>query len=326
MNDQSTPKSRKLLDQIRDAIRLKHYSYSTEKTYVHWARRYILYHNKRHPAEMGVAEIEAFLTHLAKDENVSASTQNQALNALLFLYRNVLQMDIAIPIHALRAKPCEYLPTVLSKDETIRVLSGMQGVHQLMAKLLYGCGLRLMECMRLRVKDIDFEQSQIIVREGKGEKDRATMLPASLIQPLKNQITFVKNQHERDLAQGYGSVELPFALARKYPTADKEMGWQYLFPSERLSTDPRSGIVRRHHLDPSGLQRAVKAAAKLARIDKPVSPHTFRHCFATHLLEAGYDIRTVQELLGHKDVKTMMIYIHVFNRGPKAVCSPLDER
>ena len=222
MNDQSTPKSRKLLDQIRDAIRLKHYSYSTEKTYVHWARRYILYHNKRHPAEMGVAEIEAFLTHLAKDENMSASTQNQALNALLFLYRNVLQMDIAIPIHALRAKPCEYLPTVLSKDETIRVLSGMQGVHQLMAKLLYGCGLRLMECMRLRVKDIDFEQSQIIVREGKGEKDRATMLPASLVQSLKDQIGFVRKIHERDVAQGYGSVELPFALARKYPNADKE--------------------------------------------------------------------------------------------------------
>ena len=326
MNDQSTPKSRKLLDQIRDAIRLKHYSYSTEKTYVHWARRYILYHNKRHPAEMGVAEIEAFLTHLAKDENVSASTQNQALNALLFLYRNVLQMDIAIPIHALRAKRSEHLPTVLSKDEVARVLAGMHGLHQLMGKLLYGCGLRLMECFHLRVKDIDFEQSQIIVREGKGEKDRATMLPASLIQPLKNQITFVKNQHERDLAQGYGSVELPFALARKYPTADKEVGWQYLFPSERLSTDPRSGIVRRHHLDPSGLQRAVKAAAKLARIDKPVSPHTFRHCFATHLLEAGYDIRTVQELLGHKDVKTTMIYTHVLNRGPKAVHSPLDEK
>jgi len=326
MNDQSTPKSRKLLDQIRDAIRLKHYSYSTEKTYVHWARRYILYHNKRHPAEMGVAEIEAFLTHLAKDEHVSASTQNQALNALLFLYRNVLQIDIPVPLHALRAKRSEHLPTVLSKDEVARVLAGMHGLHQLMGKLLYGCGLRLMECFHLRVKDIDFEQSQIIVREGKGEKDRATMLPASLIQPLKNQITFVKNQHERDLAQGYGSVELPFALARKYPTADKEVGWQYLFPSERLSTDPRSGIVRRHHLDPSGLQRAVKAAAKLARIDKPVSPHTFRHCFATHLLEAGYDIRTVQELLGHKDVKTTMIYTHVLNRGPKAVRSPLDER
>ncbi len=275
---------------------------------------------------MGAAEIEAFLTHLAKDENVSSSTQNQALNALLFLYRNVLQLDLPVPLHALRAKRSEHLPTVLSKDEVARVLSGMQGLHQLMVKLLYGCGLRLMECFHLRVKDIDFEQSQIIVREGKGEKDRATMLPASLIQPLKNQITFVKNQHERDLAQGYGSVELPFALSQKYPNVDKELGWQYIFPSDRLSTDPRSGIVRRHHLDPSGLQRAVRTAVKLAKIDKPINPHTFRHCFATHLLEAGYDIRTVQELLGHKDVKTTMIYTHVLNRGPKAVRSSLDER
>ena len=275
---------------------------------------------------MGAAEIEAFLTHLAKDENVSSSTQNQALNALLFLYRNVLQIDIPVPLHALRAKRSEHLPTVLSKDEVARVLAGMHGLHQLMGKLLYGCGLRLMECFHLRVKDIDFEQSQIIVREGKGEKDRATMLPASLIQPLKNQITFVKNQHERDLAQGYGSVELPFALSQKYPNVDKELGWQYIFPSDRLSTDPRSGIVRRHHLDPSGLQRAVRTAVKLAKIDKPINPHTFRHCFATHLLEAGYDIRTVQELLGHKDVKTTMIYTHVLNRGPKAVRSSLDER
>lgn len=275
---------------------------------------------------MGAAEIEAFLTHLAKDENVSSSTQNQALNALLFLYRNVLQLDLPVPLHALRAKRSEHLPTVLSKDEVARVLSGMQGLHQLMVKLLYGCGLRLMECFHLRVKDIDFEQSQIIVREGKGEKDRATMLPASLIQPLKNQITFVKNQHERDLAQGYGSVELPFALSQKYPNVDKELGWQYIFPSDRLSTDPRSGIVRRHHLDPSGLQRAVRTAVKLAKIDKPINPHTFRHCFATHLLEAGYDIRTVQELLGHKHVKTTMIYTHVLNRGPKAVRSSLDER
>ena len=326
MTDTSPPKPKKLFDQLRDTIRLKHYSYSTEKTYVHWARCYILYHNKRHPAEMGAAEIEAFLTYLAKEGYVSSSTQNQALNALLFLYRNVLQIDLPVPLHALRAKRSEHLPTVLSKDEVASVLAGMQGLHQLMAKLLYGCGLRLMECLRLRVKDIDFEQSQIIVREGKGEKDRATMLPASLIQPLKNQITFVNNQHERDLAQGYGSVELPFALARKYPAADKEFGWQYIFPSDRLSTDPRSGIIRRHHLDPSGLQRAVRAAVKLAKIDKPVSPHTFRHCFATHLLEAGYDIRTVQELLGHKDVKTTMIYTHVLNRGPKAVHSPLDEK
>ena len=324
MIDQGSLKPKKLLDQVRDAIRLKHYSYSTEKTYVHWAKRYILFHNKRHPAEMATGEVEAFLTHLAKDENVSASTQNQALNALLFLYRNVLQKDLAIPIKVLRAKPSEHLPTVLSKEETGRILSGMQGLHQLMAKLLYGCGLRLMECMRLRVKDIDFDQSQIIIREGKGEKDRTTMLPASLVQPLKNQIAFVRSQHDQDIAQGYGSVELPFALARKYPNADKEFGWQYIFPSDRLSTDPRSGIIRRHHLDPSGLQRAVRAAAKLALVDKPVSPHTFRHCFATHLLEAGYDIRTVQELLGHKDVKTTMIYTHVLNRGPKAVHSPLD--
>ena len=324
MSDPSTPKSRKLLDQIRDAIRLKHYSYSTEKTYVHWARRYILFHNKRHPAEMGAVEIETFLTHLAKEDNVSASTQNQALNALLFLYRSVLKIDLAIPIHALRAKRSEHLPTVLSKEETAQVLSGMHGLHQLMAKLLYGSGLRLMECLRLRVKDIDFEQSQIIVREGKGEKDRATMLPSSLVEPLKTQIAYIRNLHELDLEQEFGSVELPFALARKYPNADKEFAWQYIFPSDRRSTDPRSGIIHRHHLDPSGLQRAVRAAAKLAKIDKPVSPHTFRHCFATHLLEAGYDIRTVQELLGHKDIKTTMIYTHVLNRGPKAVRSPLD--
>ena len=324
MSDLPAPKPKKLLDQIRDVIRLKHYSYSTEKTYVHWARRYILFHNKRHPAEMGAQEIEAFLTHPAKDENISVSTQNQALNALLFLYRNVLQKDLAIPIHALRAKPSEHLPTVLSKGETARVLSGMQGLHQLMAKLLYGCGLRLMECMRLRVKDIDFEQSQITIREGKGEKDRATMLPSSLVQLLKDQIDFIRKIHERDVAQGYGSVELPFALARKYPNEDKEFAWQTIFPSDRLSTDPRSGIIRRHHLDPSGLQRAVRAAVILAKIDKPVSPHTFRHCFATYLLEAGYNIRTVQELLGHKDIKTTMIYAHVLNRGPKAVRSPLD--
>ena len=236
-----------------------------------------------------------------------------------------MQIELPTPIHALRAKRAQHLPTVLSKTEVNQVLSGMQGLHQLMARLLHGCGLRLMECLRLRFKDIDFEQSQVVVREGKGEKDRLTMLPASLVEPLKAQIAFVKQQHERDLANGYGSVELPYALARKYSNADRELSWQYVFPSDRLSTDPRSGITRRHHLDPSGLQRAVKTAAKLAKINKPVSPHTFRHCFATHLLEAGYDIRTVQELLGHKDVKTTMVYTHVLNRGPKAVRSPLDE-
>jgi integron integrase len=279
----------------------------------------------RQPAEMGALEIGAFLSHLAQEANVSASTQNQAFNALLFLYRNVLQIELATPIQALRAKRAQHLPTVLSKTEVNQVLSGMQGLHQLMARLLYGCGLRLMECLRLRVKDIDFEGSQVVVRQGKGENDRLTMLPASLVEPLKAQIAFVKQQHEHDLADGYGSVELPDALARKYSNADKELSWQYVFPSDRLSTDPRSGITRRHHLDPSGLQRAVKTAAKLAKINKPVSPHTFRHCFATHLLEAGYDIRTVQELLGHKDIKTTMVYTHVLNRGPKAVRSPLDE-
>lgn len=304
MSEPASPKPKKLLDQLRDATRIQHYSYSTEKTYIHWSKRYILFHKAkqgfaRHPAEMGAPEIEAFLY--------------------------VLHVQLEAPIHALRAKRGQHLPTVLSKHEVSQVMGGMQGLHQLMARLLYGCGLRLMECLRLRVKDIDFEQSQIVVREGKGEKDCLTMLPASLVEPLKAQIAFVQKQHARDLEQGFGSVELPFALARKYPNADKELAWQYVFPSDRLSTDPRSGITRRHHLDPSGLQRAVKAAAKLSKINKPVSPHTFRHCFATHLLEAGYDIRTVQELLGHKDAKTTMIYTHVLNRGPKAVRSPLDE-
>jgi integron integrase len=324
MSELASPKPKKLLDQLRDAIRIKHYSYSTEKTYVLWAKRYILFHNKRHPAEMGAPEIEAFLSHLAHVGNASASTQNQAFNALLFLYRNVLYIEFTGPIHALRAKRAQHLPTVLSKCEVNQALNGMQGFHQLMAQLLYGCGLRLMECLRLRVKDIDFAQSQIVVREGKGEKDRLTMLPTSLVEPLKAQIAFVQKQHARDLADGFGSVGLPFALAHKYPNSDKELAWQYVFPSNRLSTDPRSGIIRRHHLDPSSLQRAVKAVACLATINKPVSPHTFRHCFATHLLEAGYEIRTVQELLGHKDVKTTMIYTHVLNRGPKAVRSPLD--
>ncbi len=248
----SSTKPKKLLDQLRDAIRIKHYSYSTEKTYVHWAKRYILFHNKRHPAEMGALEIEAFLSHLAQKANVSASTQNQAFNALLFLYRNVLQINWLPLFMPCRAKRAQHLPTVLSKPEVNQVLSGMQGLHQLMARLLYGRGLRLMECLRLHVKDIDFEQSQVVVREGKGEKDHLTMLPASLLKSLKAQIAFVKQQHERDLANGYGSVELPFALARKYPNADKELAWQYVFPSDRLSTGPRSGITRRHHLDPDG--------------------------------------------------------------------------
>jgi len=318
------PAPKKLLDQVRDAIRLKHYAYSTEQAYVQWIKRFILFHDKRHPEEMGRDEIEAFLTHLAVEENVAASTQNQAFSALLFLYRDVLHHEPDFPIDALRAIKPKHLPTVLTREEARQVIGHLSGIHQLMAKLLYGSGLRLMECLRLRVKDLDFGQRQIIVRDGKGQKDRVTMLPEALIVPLQEHLVRVRRLHEEDLSKGYGSVFLPFALERKYPHADKEWIWQYVFPSDRLSADPRTLIVRRHHLDESGLQKAVRAAARLAGISKPVSPHTFRHCFATHLLENGYDIRTVQELLGHKDVKTTMIYTHVMNRGALAVRSPLD--
>jgi integron integrase len=258
MSEPASPKPKKLLDQLRDAIRIKHYAYSTEKNYIHWVKRYILFHNKHHPAEIGAPEIEAFLSHLAQHENVAASTQNQAFNALLFFYRNVLHIELDVPINALRAKRAQHLPTVFSKDEAARVLAGMQGIPQLMAKLLYGCSLRLMECLRLRIKDIDFAKNQIIVREGNGENDRVTMLPTSLVEPLRAQLAFIQKLNERDLADGYGSVELPFALARKYPGADKELAWQYVFPSDRLSTDPRSGIVRRHHLDPAASSEPLK--------------------------------------------------------------------
>ena len=315
---------KKLLDQVREAIQVKHYSIRTEQAYVNWIKRYILFHDKRHPREMGAAEIEAFLTHLAVDRNVAASTQNQALSALLFLYRQVLKQDLVGSIDSVRAKRPKRLPTVLTKEETLRVIGFLSGTHQLMAKLLYGSGLRLMECVRLRVKDVDFAQRQIIVRDGKGMKDRVTMLPDVLIQRLREHLQHTRHIHEDDLAKGYGSVYLPFALERKYPNADREWLWQYVFPATRLSTDPRTGITRRHHINESSLQKAVRRAAKRAGIDKRVTCHTFRHSFATHLLEDGYDIRTVQELLGHKDVKTTMIYTHVLNRGPLAVRSPLD--
>jgi integron integrase len=317
------PRTKKLLDQVRDTLRLKHYSIRTENSYVDWIRRYILFHNKRHPREMGAPEVQAFLTHLAVKENVAASTQNQALSALLFLYREVLHKDLG-PIDALRAQKPKRLPTVLTKDEVRKVIGNLSGTHRLMASLLYGSGLRLMECLRLRVKDVDFARRAIIVRDGKGEQDRVTMLPESLIAPLQEHLQRVKRLHEEDLAKGYGSVYLPDALDRKYPNASREWIWQYVFPSDHLSTDPRSGVVRRHHLDESGLQKAVRAAARAAGINKRVTCHTFRHSFATHLLENGYDIRTVQELLGHKDVKTTMIYTHVLQRGGLAVRSPLD--
>jgi integron integrase len=315
---------KKLLEQLRDALRVKHYSYRTEQAYVDWTHRYVLFHDKRHPKDMGAPEIEAFLTYLAVELKVAASTQNQALCALLFLYRHVIRQEVGLSIDAVRAKKSRYLPTVLTHAEAIAVLEQLSGTHQLVAKILYGSGLRLMEALRLRVKDIDFAQQQIVVRDGKGGNSRVTPLPTSLIVKLKDHLQQVQRTHHQDLEQGYGSVYLPYALERKYPNAERQWIWQYVFPSERISKDPRSGIVRRHHLDESGLQKAVKQAGFLAKIDKRVSCHTFRHSFATQLLQNHYDIRTVQELLGHKDVKTTMIYTHVLNKGGRGVLSPLD--
>ena len=313
-----------LLDRVRQSIRLKNYSIRTEQAYVSWVRRFILFHDKRHPRQMGSAEVERFLSHLAVDRNVAASTQNQALSALLFLYREVLKKELEYPIDSIRAKRPKRLPTVMTKQEVRNVIGRMTGKNQVMAKLLYGSGLRLMECVRLRVQDLDFGQRQIIVREGKGGKDRATVLPDSLIDPLKRHLRHVKLVHEDDIADGHGGVYLPNALETKYPNAHREWIWQYVFPAAKLSMDPRGGILRRHHADPSGLQRAVKKAARSTGIEKRVSCHTFRHSFATHLLENGYDIRTVQELLGHKHVSTTMIYTHVLRRGGRGVRSPLD--
>jgi integron integrase len=318
------PKPKKLLDRVRDAIRLKNYSIRTETTYVDWIERFIRFHKLRHPGEMNRPEIEAFLTWLAVEQNVAPSTQNQALSALLFLYRNVLNVELTGPVDAVRAHKDKRLPVVLTKAEVQQVLAGMSGLHQLMAQLLYGSGMRLMECIRLRVKDIEFGRRQILVRDTKGNEDRITMLPQRVIPALQDHLQRVQQLHQEDLVSGYGAVYLPYALARKYPNAATEWIWQYVFPADRLSVDPRSNLIRRHHSDESGLQKAVRRAALETKINKHVTPHTFRHSFATHLLEAGYDIRTVQELLGHKDVATTMIYTHVLNQGPLGVRSPLD--
>ena len=315
---------RKLLDQVRDAIRRKHYSIRTEATYCDWIRRYILFHGKKHPKDMGAAQIERFLTYLAVEGKVATSTQNQALCALVFLYKHVLDMEINGKINAERAKRPKRLPVVLSAEEVEGLMANLQDVYRLMAGLLYGSGLRLMECLRLRVKDVDFNQHHILVRAGKGDKDRVTLLPDCLISDLKNQLHYAQGLHENDLRKGYGTVYLPGALARKYPKAATSWIWQYVFPSGSLSKDPRSGETRRHHIDETCLQKAVKAAAQKAGIHKPVTPHTLRHSFATRLLENGYDIRSVQELLGHNDVSTTMIYTHVLQRGPGAVRSPMD--
>ena len=314
----------RLLDQMRARIRRLGLSIRTEESYVGWVRRFILANGKRHPRDLGAREIEAFLTQLATHGQVAASTQNQALSALLFLYREVLQQELPWMDDIRRAKRPERLPVVLSREEVAALLTEMNGVPWLMASLLYGAGLRLMECVRLRVQDVDFVRHEITVRHGKGGKDRRTMLPAAAVEALQGQIAEARRVHERDLAAGYGAVWLPHALARKYPNAAREWAWQYVFPASARSIDPRSGAMRRHHIDATVLQRAVKQAVRRARIHKPATCHTLRHSFATHLLEAGHDIRTIQELLGHKDVATTQIYTHVLNRGGRGVLSPLD--
>jgi integron integrase len=314
----------KLLDQVRGLLRAKHYSIRTEDSYVSWIRRFILFHRKRHPLEMGEAEISQFLTDLAVRGRVSASTQNQAFSALLFLYREVLGKELGDLANVVRAKKPAKLPVVFTVEEVQAVLVRLQGSYWLMASLLYGSGLRLMECVRLRVKDIDFDYRQLVIRDGKGQKDRVTMLPSCLIEPLQQRLARVRAIHQQDLRDGPGAVYLPFALAKEYPRAATDWGWQYVFPASKISVDPRSGERRRHHVDETVLQKAVKAAVRQAGIAKPGTCHTLRHSFATHLLPNGHDIRTVQELLGHSDVNTTMIYTHVLNRGGKGVSSPLD--
>lgn len=320
----SEPDRPRLLDEVRRRLRLKHYSLRTEQAYLYWIRRYIRANGLRHPREMGGADVERFLSDLARRDRVAPSTQNQALSALLFLYREVLAQDLPWMEHVVRAKRAPRLPVVLSRAETLALLHHLSGREALMAGLLYGSGLRLMECLRLRIKDVDLTRNEITVREGKGGKDRKTVLPERLGPALQAQLDAVRVLHARDLEAGYGAVSLPNALARKYHGMERDFGWQYVFPATRRAIDPLDGREKRHHLDESVLQRAVRSAARRTGIDKPVSPHTLRHCFATHLLESGADIRTVQELLGHKDVTTAQIYTHVLNRGAGGVLSPLD--
>jgi len=310
---------------VREVARLRHLSLRTEQAYLAWIKRYIFFHDKRHPSEMGEPEIRAFISNLAVEGRVTASTQTVALSALLFLYREVLKQDLKYISQIERARRSRHVPTVFTRDETKRLLANLEGTHWLTASLMYGSGLRVMEGLRLRVKDIDFNLNQITVRDGKGEKDRITMLPARVRGPLIRHLRKVKIVFEEDLAAGFGAVYLPYALDRKYPNAAKEWGWQYVFPAPARSIDPRAGLERRHHLSDKAAQKAVKKAIRAAGIAKNGSCHTLRHSFATHLLENGYDIRTVQELLGHKDVRTTMIYTHVLNRGGRGVLSPMDQ-
>ena len=323
-NNTNITKPPKLLDQVVAKMRVKHYSLRTEKSYVDWIKRYILHFNKVHPKEMGAENVEIFLTYLAVQRNVSASTQNQAKSALLYLYKEVLGIELPWLDKVTQAKAPQRMPVVLTQAEVQAVLSRMDGTMWLIASLLYGSGLRIMEALRLRIKDVDFAQREILVREGKGFKDRVTMLPISLIEPLKAHLLKVQALHNDDLKSGHGEIFMPMALDRKYPKAGKSWSWQYCFPSIKLSVDPRSKVIRRHHADEKTVQRAVKKAVNLAGIVKLATPHTLRHSFATHLLAGGYDIRTLQELLGHSDVSTTMIYTHVLNKVGRGVSSPLD--
>lgn len=315
----------KLLNQVQNRIRAKHYSIRTEQAYLDWIKKFILYHEKRHPADMGDREICAYLTHLAVNRKVAASTQNQALSAILFMYREIIKKDLEEFDDLIRAKRPSRLPVVFTPEETKQILIQLEGTNWLMGHLLYGSGLRIMECIRLRVKDVDFEYKQIVVRDGKGNVDRVTMLPKVITENLKIHLEKVKILHKRDLDEGFGTVYLPYALERKYRNANRSWIWQYVFPATRRSVDPRSGIEQRHHISETVIQRAVKTAIRNAGITKAGSCHSLRHSFATHLLEDGYDIRTVQELLGHKDVRTTQIYTHVLNRGGKGVKSPGDK-
>jgi integron integrase len=314
----------RLLDQLRARIRVKHYAIRTEKVYVDWVKRFVLFHEKRHPRDLGAAEVEAFLSHLAVDRHVAASTQNQAKSALLFLYKEVLDMPLPWLDEIVQARVARRLPVVLTTREIKSLLDELDGTMWLVVALLYGTGMRLLEGLRLRAKDVDFQRRAIVVREGKGNKDRVTMLPEHLLLPLRDQWAKARRLHANDVEEGYGEAEMPFALDVKYPKAGRQWGWQFVFPSTTRSADPRSGIIRRHHLYPQTVQRAVAGAARRAGLDKPVTPHTLRHSFATHLLQAGHDIRTVQELLGHASVETTMIYTHVLNIGGRGVRSPLD--
>ena len=318
------PPAPKLLDQVKNAIRIRHYSLRTEESYVHWVRAFIHFNGLRHPRDMGAREVTAFLTHLAVERDVAAATQHQALSALLFLYKQVLGIDLPWLNEVVRPKRPARLPTVLNEGEVQCLLALMYGVHGLMARLIYGTGLRLTECLRLRVKDVDFSRREVLVRDGKGAKDRVTMLPGSLLGPLHEHLVLARQLFDADRVADRPGVYLPHALERKYPAAGKSWAWFWVFPADRLSTDPRSGIERRHHVHEKSLQRALKLAVDQAGIVKPVSVHTLRHSFATHLMQSGYDIRTVQELLGHSDVSTTMIYTHVLNRGGRGVTSPLD--